>query len=147
MLGACLVNKNLSRHCFSLLTVYGGTSGLVIGFQQEENQVTPKQIFSKMGCMSLCPSTIPLLTFTRDKTLGHGAHSLPTAIPGPQGSTTVCDLLLSREQPVSQTVPHTGGSRHNPCGLGVEGISPGFRADLRSVVHSPQRRNRIPPVC
>lgn len=113
-------------------TVYGSTSDLVSAFQQEENKVTPRQIFSKMGCMSLCPSTIPFLTFIRDKSLGHGAQSLPTVLLGPQEPTSTCDLQLSQEQPVNQTVPHTGRSRPNPCGLGVEGISPGFRADLRS---------------
>lgn len=61
-------NKQEVKRTLLPSTIYGSTSDLVTASQQEENQVTPRQIFSKMGCMSLYPSTIPLLTFTRDKT-------------------------------------------------------------------------------
>lgn len=88
-------NKGEFKRTLLPSTVYGSTFDLVTAFQQEENQATPRQIFSKMGCMSLCYCTIPLLTFTGDKTLGHDAHSLPTVLPGPQEPTSACDPALT----------------------------------------------------
>jgi hypothetical protein len=111
-------NKREFKRTLLPSTVYGSTFDLVTAFQQEENQATPRQIFSKMGCMSLCPGTIPLLTFTETRPLGMMPIPCPQSFQG-QKNPQVHVISSSHTQEGQGTIPLSEEWRESPQPLGL----------------------------